>query len=472
MFELLQYRTWCISEDFFNAVAPTFYQWLATGHGIDRFVNKKKVEEYIPELAALLTRNENEGHTAVNETPDFKMSISFDQSVGLPVVEANNLRIAVVPMVGVLTKYGNLCAYGMQDYQAMITRANNSPNIDGILLKVDSPGGTTDGTMELATVVKDSPKMVGTFIDGLNCSAMYWISSQGKGPMVANKYNNNTIGSIGTYGVYENISEKLAKEGRQVKIIRAKQSTKKISANPIEPLTPEAEAEIQSQADAINDVFINYVKSARPGVAEEVFQAGTYDNLRAKNAGLISGVGTMQTAINKMVEAIKEDRKKSKGTSGDSPNANTEMKFPKISSLFGKSAKEANAAQSAEQEGLVADQASMEAAEGKLAEMEADNLKLKSEKEAAEAKATALEATVAEQAAQITALEGEKTTLSNQVAELKAKPTGTATTVIPGKAEDTQHADPQTVTKSKFRTTADDESDAYVNAMYPQPSKQ
>jgi protease IV len=477
MFDLLQYRTWCISEDFFNAVAPTFYQWLSTGHGIDRFVNKKKIEEHVPELEALLTRNENEGHPPVNESPDFKMSISLDQATGLPVVEANNMRIAIVPMVGVLTKYGNLCAYGMQDYQAMITRANNAPNIDGILLKVDSPGGTTDGTMELASVVRDSPKLIGTFIDGLNCSAAYWISSQGKGPMVANKYNSNTIGSIGTYGIYENISEMLAKEGRQVKIIRAKQSTQKIAANPIEPLTPEAEAGIQAQADAINDLFISYVKHAKPSIAEEVFSAGTYDNAKAKSVGLINGVGTMQTAINKMVEAIKQDRKSQTPPVTNSNSNNSQMKFPKLSSLFGGNSKEAKeVAMKVTSEGLQSDdEASLTTAETKVAEMEAEASRLQAENAAKDQTITSLNATVAGLNAQITALAAEKASLTAenaaQKAELDTKPTGTATTVIPGAGEGAQAADPLVVTKSSHRSTADDEADAIVNAMYPKLPK-
>jgi protease IV len=459
MLELLQYRSWCISEEFYNTVVPTLSKWLATGHSIDMFVNKKTMAEHVAAIQGLLQNNDDiDGGT-------LKMSASFDSATGLPVITAGNFSIAVIPMVGVLTKYGGACAYGMQDYQSMLSRAIASEKIDAILIKADSPGGTTDGTQELATVVRDSPKLIGTFIDGLNCSAMYWISSQGKGPMIANKFNTNTIGSIGTYGLYENISGKLEKEGITAKIIRAKQSTKKIAINPLEPLTPEGETEMVENATAINSVFISYVQSARPNVDKSVFDAGVYGSNKAKQSGLIDGVGTMQTAVNKMIEQIRKE--KSQGTSGRKPNANTEMKFTKLSALLGAawaslfhSGSEANTSLSPEQI------ASLEASEKKLSDSEALNAQMKADNEAHIKKMGELEQTVSEQAAQITALEGERKTLTEenakQKAELEKKATGTATTVIPGIGEEGQAADQGATTeKNKFHTSVDDEVAKY-----------
>jgi protease-4 len=454
MFELLQYRSWCITEEFYNAYASTVLQWISNGHSPDRFVNKKSMEEHALIIEGMLNQE--------LEMPGMKASVmtsSFDQSVGLPVIQADNFRIAVIPMVGALTKYGNACAYGMQDLQAMISRANGSPNIDAMLFKTDSPGGTTDGTQELATTVRDSKKIIGTFIDGMDASAAYWITSQGRGPIIANKLNSNTIGSIGTYGIYQNISEKLSKEGIQMKIIRARQSTKKISANPIEPLTPEAEAEMTDSATAINDVFISYVKSARPSVSADVFDAGVYNNSTAKTANLIDGTGTLNTAINKMVEQLKEERKaQAKSQSNNGTNQNANMKFPKLNALLGAAmalftgtGTEANDSLTPEQK------ASLEASEKKLSDQEGTIAQLTASITEKDLKITSLEANVTGLTTQVSTLTSEKATLEE---ELKKKPTGQATTIIPEeKKENKVAADgEQSATENKYNTSVDDEA--------------
>ena len=458
MINLLQYRSWAISEEFFNSVAPTIYQWLATGHGIERFVQKKSMAEHVVTLAGLLARNESEAH-GTGHADDIKaaMSIGFDQAIGLPVISSNNKNIAVIPMIGVLTKYGEACSYGMQDYQAMIARANAASNIDGILLSIDSPGGTTDGTQEFAATVRDSAKPVGVFVDGLMASAAYWIGSQAQGSIIANKFNSNTIGSIGTYGLYQNISEKLAKEGIQMKIIRAKQSTEKIAVNPIEQLTPALESQLVDSATAVNQVFIDSVKAARPNIDAGVFSAGVYNNTTAKQAGLIDNVGTMQTAVNKLLELIKaqkvqsnENVKAQTVASQQILNQNNNQTMDLLAFLG--LSKEQKAKLSAE------DQQKLDSLEATLTAQETKLSGLESEKTALTSKVSTLEAAAATHA---TALTAKDTIIAGLTAKLDAKPLGATTTV-------TDEGDPaKKVVAETFKTSVDDEAAAMRSALNP-----
>ncbi|MBK7692126.1 MAG: hypothetical protein IPJ31_13815 [Bacteroidetes bacterium] len=58
--------------------------------------------------------------------------------------------IAVIDIQGALMKNDQYCGpAGMESIGAWIKAADNNQNIDGIILKVDSPGGTVDGTEEL-----------------------------------------------------------------------------------------------------------------------------------------------------------------------------------------------------------------------------------------------------------------------------------------------------------------------------------
>lgn len=414
MLSLLQYNTWAISESFFQAVAPAVQQWLASGHGIDRFVNKKKITDYVAIIDGLIARNENEGFPPVDASflPDVEMAAAFDTASGLPIVQSGNKNVAIIPLVGTLTKYGEACAYGMQDYQSMLAAANKSNTIDAIILMIDSPGGTTDGTQELATAVRDSAKPVGVFVDGLMASAAYWIGSQAQSAIVANKYNSNTIGSIGTYGIYQNISEKLAKEGVQMEIIRAKQSTKKIAANPIEPLSPECRAEMVDAATAINSIFINYVQTARPNVDAGVFDAAVYDTNAAKNAGLIDAVGTLQTAVNKVLETVRANNKLTQNNS-----TNSTMNILEFLGL----SKEQKAKLSAE------DQSKLDTLESNYSALEAKVSALDAEKVLLTAKVGELEAS---SAAALAAKELAESKVAELTAKLEAAPAGNATTAV------------------------------------------
>jgi chromosome segregation ATPase len=153
------------------------------------------------------------------------------------------------------------------------------------------------------------------------------------------------------------------------------------------------------------------------------------------------------------------------------------MKLHKLSALLGAAASFLFGTGGEANGGLTPEQAaSLEASEKKLIEQEAEVAQLKADAITKDASITSLNAKVTELSAQITTLEGEKKTLtetvSSQKAELDKKPTNQATTVIPGGKEEGQAADQgATTVGSKFRSKQDDESDAYVNALYPNLSK-
>lgn len=139
------------------------------------------------------------------------------------------------------------------------------------------------------------------------------------------------------------------------------------------------------------------------------------------------------------------------------------MKYPKLSALFGAAMSwllggaDGKGSLTAEQ------QASLEASEKKIGEMEADLTQAKADNEAHTKKIGELEAQVTGLTGQVTSLTNEKNTLIAEKAELQKKldekPTGTATTVVPdaGK-ESSQAADPGAPkAESKYATSVDAE---------------
>ena len=87
-----------------------------------------------------------------------------------------------------------LCS--MEETASALLQAAADPAVHTILLDIDSPGGTVNGTPELALVVRTiaKDKHVYAFTAGQCCSAAYWVASQAD---VIYAAPSATVGSIG-----------------------------------------------------------------------------------------------------------------------------------------------------------------------------------------------------------------------------------------------------------------------------------
>lgn len=87
-----------------------------------------------------------------------------------------------------------LCS--MEETASAMLQAAADPAVHTILLDIDSPGGTVNGTPELAQVVRTIAKdrHVYAFTAGQCCSAAYWVASQAD---VIYAAPSATVGSIG-----------------------------------------------------------------------------------------------------------------------------------------------------------------------------------------------------------------------------------------------------------------------------------
>lgn len=124
---------------------------------------------------------------------------------------------AYVPIKGVLLpseteaalwrKYG-LEATGYDEIRSMLTAAISDPTVKTVVLEIDSPGGTVQGTIETADAIwnarQNSGKSVVALIEEMACSSGYYMASQTE-QIVAGP--NSEIGCIGTMGMMYDISK-------------------------------------------------------------------------------------------------------------------------------------------------------------------------------------------------------------------------------------------------------------------------
>ncbi|WNJ89720.1 signal peptide peptidase SppA [Bosea sp. 685] len=129
-----------------------------------------------------------------------------------------------------------------------------------VLLKIDSPGGTTSGSEAVFDALRKlaAKKPMVSVVDGLAASGGY-IAALGSDRIVARQ--TSLVGSIGVLFQFPNVGRLLDTVG--VKLEEIKSSPLKAAPNGFEPTSPEARAALQSVVDDNYDWFKRLVRERR-----------------------------------------------------------------------------------------------------------------------------------------------------------------------------------------------------------------
>jgi len=211
--------------------------------------------------------------------------------------------VAVIPVIGTLTKraYGLSAMSGirtMGNIRADIQEAIDNPEISGIVLDIDSPGGTVDGTKELADFVAAAKqvKPIIAYANGLAASAAYWLASACTS---VSAYDTTQVGSIGVVVQHTEHSEAAKQAGvKETFIYRGQYKT---VGNRSEPLSDGAKARIQARVDTYYGMFVDAICNHRgldkETVLESIATGETFIAAEALKLGLIDSIGDLTSAI-------------------------------------------------------------------------------------------------------------------------------------------------------------------------------
>jgi len=220
--------------------------------------------------------------------------------------DAPSGSVAVIPVIGELMKYSQSCGpIGMQRIGRQIQEADNQENISAIVLNIDSPGGTVDGTETLANIVKQAKKPVVTFVDGMMCSAALWIGTSAD--YVFASLPNDEIGSIGVMISFADMQPYWEKQGVKFHKIRADQSKDKNEVF-YQALDGKYDQIKEEMLNPLADSFIKAVKENRPDVAPGQLTGKVFF---AKDVigTLIDEIGSLNDAIDKALSLVKPNIK-------------------------------------------------------------------------------------------------------------------------------------------------------------------
>jgi len=209
--------------------------------------------------------------------------------------------IAVLNISGPITQripnlWKELC--GMTDLDDM-TRAfkdaEASPRVSGIILNIDSPGGSVTGTPEFGNLVANCTKPVVAFTDSMCDSAAYWIAA-GADEIVSTE--SASVGCIGVYMAFLDQSRAIEARGMDVELFKT--GAFKGMGYPGTSLNEEQRALLQAEVDDIHAWFTGHVSEHRNVSGEDTFEGQDFGGAEAKRRGLVDEVGDFDFAVSEL----------------------------------------------------------------------------------------------------------------------------------------------------------------------------
>lgn len=211
--------------------------------------------------------------------------------------------IGVLYITDTIDEYGS-GAYNHQYILNAIDAMINDSENKGMILYVDTPGGSVYASDELYLKIKEyqdaTKRPVYSSMQSMAASGGYYISAPCD-KIIANR--NCWTGSIGvTMGTFVDISDLLSDLGIKTQTITS--GANKAMGSTTEPMTDEQRAIFQSLIDEAYEQFVGIVADGRNMSAEEVrviADGRIYSAAQALENGLIDAVGTFEEAASDMI---------------------------------------------------------------------------------------------------------------------------------------------------------------------------
>ena len=206
--------------------------------------------------------------------------------------------IAVINICGAITKYDQFCGPdGLQSKAEILKHCYANDNISGVVLKIDSGGGSATAMFLMQEAISERTKEVVAFIDDLACSAAYGIASACD-YIVANRATAQ-IGSIGAYLTIANFQKYFQKRGIEVRDVYATLSTDKNEE--IRQALDGNDAPLLKMIDTFNESFLASIEKNREGklsAGRDVWGTGkVWFAEDALKLGLIDEINSFQNVI-------------------------------------------------------------------------------------------------------------------------------------------------------------------------------
>ena len=180
---------------------------------------------------------------------------------------------------------------------AAVQEAAGRPDIEAIFLDIDSPGGSVNGTPELARAVAEASKVkyVYAFSAGQMCSAAYWVASQADAIYATPSAR---IGSIGVILPVVDSSGAFEQAGMKVEVFAAGKF--KSAGTPGTSLTDDQRQWLQSEVEETAADFHAAVLARGRKIPDEAMEGQTFSARNAMRFNLAGMVASRADALGRL----------------------------------------------------------------------------------------------------------------------------------------------------------------------------
>lgn len=211
--------------------------------------------------------------------------------------------VAVISVVGTTVHRGSFvdAMSGLASYsriQGAVADAMADPEVTGVILDLDTPGGEVSGLFDAATGIRDAATAAGkplwAVANDAALSAGYALAATADRVWTS---RTAFVGSIGVVAVHLDRSKADQQAGLDYTFVHA--GKHKVEGHQHAPLPDAARERLQARVDETMGIFVSYVAERR-GLAEATvrgFEALYYRGAQAVALGLADTVGSLSEAV-------------------------------------------------------------------------------------------------------------------------------------------------------------------------------
>lgn len=252
-------------------------------------------------------------------------SLTIEDGVGVVAIRGPMLR-----QPGIFERV-LLKACDTDEITRAVEEAASRADVQAIFLDIDSPGGSVNGTPELAQAVAEASKVkyVYAFSAGQMCSAAYWVASQADAIYATPSAR---IGSIGVILPVLDSSGALEKEGLKVEVFAAGKF--KSAGTPGVSLTEDQRTWLQTEVEETAADFRTAVLARGRKIPDEAMEGQTFSTRRAMRMNLAGMVRNRAEAMERLrklhVRPVDTDRRAMTAPSLESELAQAREQITKL----------------------------------------------------------------------------------------------------------------------------------------------
>jgi len=200
--------------------------------------------------------------------------------------------VAIIEVIGPIFHYENIITWilgfpAAETLAREVQAAVDNPQVNSILLRIDSPGGQVGGVNELSKIIENAgkEKQVQAYVADMGASAAYWIAS------ATSKIYVDATAELGSIGVVFGLRRR---PDDSLEIVNSDSPQKRPDIN-----TEEGVELIRQRANELAEVFIQNVARNRNMSRDQVvaLKGGLKVGQNAVTAGLADEIGSLEGVI-------------------------------------------------------------------------------------------------------------------------------------------------------------------------------